>query len=231
MDKADDCADGSGIKPDNEANLLTMIELSKQIYTELAVQNIIDGLTDEAVDTNIGKKPDPHVPTSLEDEPEPHVPTSLEDEPESHVPKSLEEELEAHGSKNLEEELKPQGTTSLGEELEPNNLWEEPNSKSLRVDLNGPTSQPLEYLFIYPKADDNSKTVTSESFEPNTSDLLEQTDARPEQIIKEELEHIFEHTFDSVAQKVDENSKTDLQQSGDNSGGSFQDLEVRNAPT
>lgn len=227
MDKADDCADGSGIKPDNEANLLTMIELSKQIYTELAVQNIID----EVVETNFGNKPNPHVPTSLQDEPEPHVPTSLEDEPDHHAPKSLEEELEAHGPKILEEELEPQGPISLGEELEPNNLWKEPNSKSLRVELNGPTSQPLEYLFIYPKADDNSKTVTSESFEPNTSDLLEQTDARPEQIIKEELEHIFEHTFDSVALKIDENSKTDLQQSGDNSGSSFQDLEVRNAPT
>lgn len=245
MDKADG-ADGSGIKPDKEAeqlinqafpndsginNLNIIIKLSKQIYTELAVKNIITGLTDEAVETNIGNKSDPHVSTSLDDEPEPHVPRSLEDEPEHYAPKSLEEEIEPHGPTRLEEELEPQSATSLGEELELKCLWKELNPKSLRVELNGPTSQSLECLFIYPKADDSSKAVTSESFEPNTSDLLEQTDAKPEQIVKEELEYIFEHSFDSVAQKEDDNSKTDLQQSADNSGGSFQDIEVRNAIT
>lgn len=219
MDNADDGADNEAdqliyqaFPNDSGLNKLqAMIELSKQIYTELAVKNIIAELTDELVQTYIGDKIDPHAFTSLKEElkPDPQAPTTLKEElkPDPHTPKSMEEELA------------PYNSTSLGVELD---------SKS---QLNTPTSQQLEYILIHPKADDNSKTATSESCEPNTSDLLEQTDAKPEQIIKEEVEHIFKHTFDSVAQKIDGNLWTDFQQSGNNSGDSFQDLEVRNAPT
>lgn len=93
------------------------------------------------------------------------------------------------------------------------------------------SSQELEYILIYPKEfDENYKSVTSESCEPKTS-YLEQDDAKPEEIVEEELEYIFKNTFDSAGYQklespLDFNIKTDIELNDVCCGNSFQDIEV-----
>lgn len=93
------------------------------------------------------------------------------------------------------------------------------------------SSDELEYIFVYPKElDENYKSVTSESCEPITSHL-EQADAKPEEIVEEELEYIFKHTFDFAAHQklespLDFNIKTETQLNDVCCGNSFQDIEV-----